>query len=108
MLLRMKERRAAPVGESTLDPVEARRVALAGGGGPRTRSDRSPAPRSVASLPRTPDWEKVRVKRLAWLLLLGCTDSDPTVVVYDGLDDEPGRMVVAQAQEASIHSEETR
>ena len=38
------------------------------------------------------------MKRLAWLLLLGCTDSDPTVVVYDGLDDEPGRMVVAQAQ----------
>ena len=30
VLLRMKERRAAPVGESTLDPVEARRVALAG------------------------------------------------------------------------------
>ncbi len=30
VLLRMKERRAAPVGESTLDPAEARRVALAG------------------------------------------------------------------------------
>ena len=30
VLLRMKERRAAPVGESTLDPIEARRVALAG------------------------------------------------------------------------------
>ena len=38
------------------------------------------------------------MKRLAWLLLLGCADSVPTVVVYDGLDDEPGRMVVAQAQ----------
>ena len=38
------------------------------------------------------------MKRLAWLLLLGCADSDPTVVVYDGLDDEPGRLVVAQAQ----------
>ena len=38
------------------------------------------------------------MRRLAWLLLLGCADSDPTVVVYDGLDDEPGRMVVAQAE----------
>ena len=38
------------------------------------------------------------MKRLAWLLLLGCADSDSTVVVYDGLDDEPGRIVVAQAQ----------
>ena len=38
------------------------------------------------------------MRRLAWLLLLGCADSDPTVVVYDGLDDEPGRIVVAQAE----------
>lgn len=38
------------------------------------------------------------MRRLAWLLLLGCADSDPTVVVYDGLDDEPGRMVIAQAR----------
>ena len=30
VLLRMKERRAGPVGKSTMDPVEARRVALAG------------------------------------------------------------------------------
>ena len=103
VLLRMKERRAAPVGESTLDPVEARRVALAGWEAAGAGSDRSPAPRSAASLPRTLDWEKIRVRRLAWLLLLGCADSDPTVVVYDGLDDEPGRMVVAQAKK-NFHS----
>ena len=38
------------------------------------------------------------MKRLALLLFLGCAEPKPTVVVYDGLDDEPGRIVAAQAE----------
>lgn len=40
------------------------------------------------------------MKRLLTLILLGCAESGPTVVVYDGLDDEPGRLLAAKAQDA--------